>query len=127
MESDDIFERVRLRQQKKWEEKQSSDAGLPADQPALQTQDNYKRGEEAPKHKLTLNEVKWIKFLYEEGFSQRDLAKEYGVSQSTIYCIVTNSTWQEVRAPRDLEQLIRETPGLEEEIEELEARGSEET
>lgn len=46
--------------------------------------------------KLTWDEVDLIRMLYNEGeYSQRDLAKMYGVSQSNIGQIVSYKTWKE--------------------------------
>lgn len=54
-----------------------------------------REGERNGRVKLTWKQVEDIRWTYENcGSSQKDLAEEYGVVQSTIWCIVKNLTWK---------------------------------
>lgn len=60
---------------------------------------NFQRfyGEQHPNHVLNEKQVSEIKAAYQTGLiSQRQLARMYGVSQTTIKMIVNNQTWKEV-------------------------------
>ena len=50
---------------------------------------NNRRGK-----KLTQQKVNEIKFKYNSGYTQAQLAKEYNVSRVTIFCIVNNKLWR---------------------------------
>lgn len=55
------------------------------------------KGENAPKHKLTEEQVKEIRAIYKKGsleFGQSALSKKYGVSHQSIGAIVKGSTWK---------------------------------
>lgn len=53
-------------------------------------------GEKNPSHKLTQKQVKEIRKIYSEAkIFQHVLGKKYGVSQTTIWSIVTKNTWGE--------------------------------
>ncbi len=52
------------------------------------------RGEEHGRAKLTWEQVQEIRKLYAEGkMSQRELAKKFGVSQTTIFRICHGKNW----------------------------------
>jgi group I intron endonuclease len=54
-------------------------------------------GQIAPNRKLTLEQVKEIRFLYKSTkISQKELGKQFGLSQATIHDIVNNLTYKEV-------------------------------
>lgn len=56
----------------------------------------HRPGEEHGNHKLTANQVKYIRRRYKEGgISQHQLAKEIGISPSTIWMVVNNKRWKE--------------------------------
>lgn len=62
--------------------------------------DRHKKGRSgwAPKedngnHKLTLDEVRKIRYQYGRGALQRELAEDYGVHQTAISSIVRGATW----------------------------------
>ena len=46
-------------------------------------------------NKLTLKKAREIRMLYKSGYSQNDLAREFGVSQSQICDILMGATWSE--------------------------------
>lgn len=53
-------------------------------------------GEQHPNHILTEGQILEIRVLYKTGlYSQRQLAKQHGVSQTTIKMIVNNRAWKE--------------------------------
>ena len=57
------------------------------------------RGENAPKSKLTPDQIKEIRRTYIKGdpeFGQSALGKKYGVSHPAIACIVKNKTWKDI-------------------------------
>lgn len=65
-------------------------------QKGLMPQAPVSYGEVHPNHILTERQVFDIRILYTSGvFSQRQLAKQYGVSQTTIKMIVNNRAWKE--------------------------------
>jgi hypothetical protein len=45
--------------------------------------------------KLTLAEAREIRMLYRRGYTQDELAEEFGICQSGISFIVNNKTWRE--------------------------------
>ena len=49
---------------------------------------------------LTPEDVSWIKYLLNEGFSDRSLGRMWGVSRTEIYWIKTNKRWWDVK-PRE--------------------------
>lgn len=54
----------------------------------------WMKGENHPQAKLTFDDVKEIRKLYQDKIlSQTNLAKNYGVTQATISRIVLNQTW----------------------------------
>ncbi|MFZ3166395.1 MAG: HNH endonuclease [Candidatus Methanoperedens sp.] len=54
-------------------------------------------GEKSPTHKLTSSQVKEIRRLYTtKNYTQRDLAKNFGVCQTTIWFILTNKNWKNI-------------------------------
>lgn len=56
-------------------------------------------GELHPNHVLSEKQVSEIKALYAtKAYSQRQLAKRYGISQKTVNMIVTNRAWKEIQA-----------------------------
>lgn len=51
-------------------------------------------GETAGLTKLTLNQVKEIKYLYSQGnLSQREIAKMFNIGQQNVSMIIRNKTW----------------------------------
>jgi hypothetical protein len=50
-------------------------------------------GEDAPNHKLSESDVRRIRTLHGR---QRDIARQYGVSQGTIHFLKTRKTWAHV-------------------------------
>ena len=54
------------------------------------------KGERVHGSKLTKEQVMTIRDKYKEGQSQSELARRYGVRQSSIWCIVTRKTWRHV-------------------------------
>lgn len=52
-----------------------------------------RRGEQHPWHKLTKEQVRRIRMSHAKGRTQRALAEQYGVNQSTISDIVHRRTW----------------------------------
>ena len=52
------------------------------------------RGEKGPSAKLTWEQVHTIRRAYTAGIAQRAMARQYGVSNTTIYHIVHNHTWR---------------------------------
>jgi hypothetical protein len=52
------------------------------------------RGEDAGHSKLTENQVYEIRSKHCQGVRNKDLAMVYGVSDHTIYCIVTGRIWK---------------------------------
>lgn len=53
------------------------------------------RGEKSGKHKLTNRQIAEIRRRYDQGnISQRQLAREYGVSHNNIGFIVRRKTWE---------------------------------
>lgn len=62
-------------------------------------------GEENPRHKLTLQQVKEIKEALDKGANVISLAKQYGVHRNHIYGIKKGRVWKEDEAMvADLEQ-----------------------
>jgi hypothetical protein len=56
-----------------------------------------RRGEANNSNKVNVNQVIDIRFKYKTlNMSQKDIAKEYGVSSMAIFRIVNNKTWQHV-------------------------------
>jgi hypothetical protein len=56
-------------------------------------------GEKAFKSKLTEEQVQWIRknyIRYNKEFSRIGLAKKFGVSKSTITCILNNKNWKHI-------------------------------
>lgn len=51
--------------------------------------------------KLDWEKVREIRQLYSEGLSQNELAKIYGVYQSTISAVILNKTWRDTRDDQD--------------------------
>jgi len=61
--------------------------------------EKWRRGEELPWSKLNKRLVKKIRKEYRPGvYGTERLAKKYGVSQTTIYCLVTGKTWKHVKS-----------------------------
>lgn len=58
--------------------------------------DCVSRGEDSPRAVLTETQVKKIRRAYENGKTQRALAKQYGVSQYAVYSVLKNLTWRHV-------------------------------
>jgi len=59
---------------------------------------NTIRGSRQWKSKLSEQNVKDIRLLYRSGkFKQTELASRFGVSQSAVWNIVTNKTWNHVK------------------------------
>lgn len=54
------------------------------------------RGENNGRSKLTLKDVEEIRHRYEDGETQCNLAKEYGVNQGRISSIVLRQSWSHV-------------------------------
>lgn len=54
------------------------------------------RGEDQPSAKLSNDTVVEIRKLNQQGISQRDLARHYGVSQRAIWRIVSGDGWKHV-------------------------------
>lgn len=65
---------------------------------ALKKLGEQQRGSGHPNAKLTEQTVKEIKHWITGGFSQRSIAKAYGVHQKQIHSISTNKTWTHVQA-----------------------------
>lgn len=57
---------------------------------------NARRGEKSPKHKLTEPQVLEIRSLSSLGLTNKAIAANYGVSNSTIRLIVCRITWPHV-------------------------------
>jgi hypothetical protein len=54
------------------------------------------RGEASPSARLTLQKVHRIRKLYSTGkYTMRDLAHKFGASSSTIFLVVSGTTWKE--------------------------------
>jgi len=52
-------------------------------------------GERNPKAKLTTKQVQWIRAIYKHTeYTQKEIARLYGVSQSLISLIVIKKTWR---------------------------------
>ena len=58
--------------------------------------DQVRRGEANNKAKLTAAKVRTIRQAYQNGCSQTDLAREYGVRQSSVWQILAGRTWKHV-------------------------------
>jgi hypothetical protein len=54
------------------------------------------RGEKSPNAKLTAAKVQEIRFRYDLGELQKDLAREFGVNQTAISSITRRRTWAHV-------------------------------
>lgn len=52
------------------------------------------KGERNPQAKLTENEVRDIRKLYEDGLTQAELTRRFGMSQTAIYAIVHRVNWK---------------------------------
>jgi len=55
----------------------------------------FRTGDRATNHKLTWPAVRDIRARHAAGESQHSLAREHGVSQPAIHCIVHGKTWPE--------------------------------
>lgn len=53
-------------------------------------------GEDHPKSKLTNEQVKQIKTMHANGLSDRKIARQFGVVQTTISAIVTGRSWKQI-------------------------------
>jgi len=59
--------------------------------------DGVRKGEKVPNSKLTSDQVREIRRRYPlGGISQRKLAKEFGITQSTLRAILTRKWWKHV-------------------------------
>lgn len=58
------------------------------------------RGERKGNNKLTREDVVKIRELYQDGKSQRSLARDFGVSKTLIAKVVTGASWAHVAGPR---------------------------
>lgn len=58
--------------------------------------DNYARGESAGGAKLTNFKVLEIRNRYANGEKQTHIAKDYGVTQSAVWAIVSGKTWRHI-------------------------------
>jgi hypothetical protein len=52
------------------------------------------RGEDHPMSKLTADEASAIRKLADEGMNQMEIARQFGVSQSTVMGVRTRRTWK---------------------------------
>ena len=55
-----------------------------------------KKGEKHHLHKLTENDIKEIREMYRNGFSQHKIALKYEVTQATIWAIIHRKTWSHI-------------------------------
>ena len=55
------------------------------------------RGESSPRSKLTEARVRSIREMYSDGFSQDEIARHFGVGQSTVSAVLRGDTWAHVR------------------------------
>jgi len=55
------------------------------------------KGEQSPTSKLTAADVALIKRALKRGERQRDIARRFGVGQSTINRIATGLSWRHVK------------------------------
>ena len=55
------------------------------------------KGEKSGTNKLTRNDVLQIRSVYEQGFAkQYEIAEAYGVSKSTIQCVISRRNWSHI-------------------------------
>jgi hypothetical protein len=65
--------------------------------PSRRFPENY-QGEKSGMHKLKLDEVMYIKSSYgKNGHTQTSLAKQFGVTQSAVWCVLRGKTWSHVK------------------------------
>ena len=57
---------------------------------------NRLRGESHPRAKLTSEQVRQIRTLYNQGFSTNVIARNYKVSKWNVEEIVNNKTWTHI-------------------------------
>ena len=48
------------------------------------------------RHMLMFNDVREIRALHQQGWSQADIARKFGVSQPGVWAIVHRKTWQNI-------------------------------
>ena len=58
---------------------------------------NYNMGERHYRAKLTAEDVKLIRELYNEKVTIRDIAEKFNVSHHTVHQAATYKTWKHVR------------------------------
>ena len=55
------------------------------------------QGERNPQAKLTAEQVREIRRRDASGEDRREMAKEFGINERYLYCIVTRRAWRHVR------------------------------